>query len=81
MSNLITSLISWALFLGVAGTLVDTTIAMRNEAARVHQMGLISLSELNHSLVGGAAHPKPKAIHSRHSLSGIHGLRSLKQNE
>jgi hypothetical protein len=52
MSNLITSLISWALLLGVLGGLVDTTIALRNEAARAHSVGLVSLGTLNRSLLG-----------------------------
>jgi len=51
MFKLITALIQWALFLGVTGGLVDVTIAMRREAAHAHQVGLISLSRLNHALV------------------------------
>lgn len=54
MSNLITSLISWALFLGVMGQLVDVTIALRNDAAHAHQVGLVSLGQLNRALVGGS---------------------------
>ena len=73
MFNLVTSLIQWALFLGVAGGLIDATIAMRNEAAKAHQMGLVSLSQLNHSLLGREQHPKPKASHLGHS-TGAAGL-------
>ncbi len=54
MANLVTSLIRWALFFGVCGGLVDITIALRDKAARAHQMGLVSLSQLNHALQGGA---------------------------
>ena len=53
MSNLISSLISWALFLGVCGGLVDVTIALRHDAAHAHQIGLVSLGRLNRSLLGG----------------------------
>jgi hypothetical protein len=52
MARLIATLLQWALFLGVTGGLVDATIAMRNKAAKAHQMGLISLSQLNRSLLG-----------------------------
>lgn len=53
MFNLISSLISWALFIGVCGGLVDTTIALRHEAAHAHRIGLVSLVQLNRSLLGG----------------------------
>lgn len=52
MGSLIRSLLEWALFFGVTGGLVDVTLAMRNQAAQAHQMGLTSLSELNRHLVG-----------------------------
>lgn len=52
MARLITTIIQWALFLGVSGGLVDATIAMRKEAAKAHQIGLISLGRLNRSLLG-----------------------------
>ena len=52
MVRLISSLIQWALFFGVSGGLVDVTLAMRHQAAKAHQMGLISLGELNRQLVG-----------------------------
>ena len=52
MGKLIVSIIQWALFLGMCGGLVDVTIALRQEAAKAHQMGLISLSKLNHALLG-----------------------------
>jgi len=52
MARLIATVIQWALFLGVSGGLVDATIAMRKEAAKAHQIGLISLGHLNRSLLG-----------------------------
>lgn len=54
MSNLIASLISWALFLGLCGSLVDTALALRREAAQAHRIGLVSLGQLNRSLLGSA---------------------------
>jgi hypothetical protein len=54
MSNLIAPLISWALLLGICGGLVDATLALRDRAARAHAMGLVSLSQLNRSLLGSA---------------------------
>ncbi len=59
MVNLITSLIRWAFFIGACGGLVDITIALRNQAARSHQMGLISLVRLNHALQGRAPKVAP----------------------
>jgi len=52
MAKLIFALIQWALFIGVCGGLVDVTIAMRREAAKAHSIGIVSLRELNHALVG-----------------------------
>ncbi len=62
MANLITSLIRWAFFLGACGGLVDITIAMRDQAARAHQMGLVSLSRLNHALQGGPRRAHPASV-------------------
>ena len=50
MLNLIFSTLKWAMIIGVAGGLVDATIAMRNKAVGAHRLGLISLSQLNHAL-------------------------------
>ena len=52
MARLIATVIQWALFLGVSGGLVDATIAMRKEAAKAHEIGLVSLGLLNRSLLG-----------------------------
>ena len=46
------TVIQWALFLGVSGGLVDATIAMRKEAAKAHEIGLVNLGHLNRSLLG-----------------------------
>lgn len=62
MANLIGSLIRWAFFIGACGGLVDITIAMRDKAALAHQMGLVSLSQLNHALQGGT--PRITRAHS-----------------
>ena len=50
--NLISSLIKWALILGACGSLVDTTIAMRSRAMDASRVGLVSLTTLNHQLLG-----------------------------
>jgi hypothetical protein len=53
ISNLISSLIGWALFIGLCGGLVDTTIALRKNAADATRIGLVSLTQLNHHLISG----------------------------
>ena len=50
--NLISSLIKWALILGACGGLVDATIAMRSRAMDASRIGLVSLTALNHHLLG-----------------------------
>ena len=60
MFKLIGSLISWAQFLGVCGGLVDTTIALRREAAHAHRIGLVSPGQLNRSLLGSAKHTRDR---------------------
>ena len=59
MGRLIATVIQWALFLGVSGGLVDATIAMRREAARAQQVGLISLGKLNRGLINQATYSRP----------------------
>jgi len=44
------SLIKLALFIGLAGGLVDLTIAMGNKAHEAKKVGLISLTDLNKGL-------------------------------
>ena len=52
--NSITQLFSFTLriafWLGLTGGLADFTIAMMNQAGRVHQQGLIPLTQLNRAL-------------------------------
>ncbi len=54
--NLITRIIlgiaKFALVVGVAGGLTDLTLAMKDEAAKVHKQGLVSLRQLNKVLIG-----------------------------
>ena len=50
-ANAIVAIIKFALFIGVAGGLVDLTIQMRNEAVQAHKAGTVNLRTLNHSLV------------------------------
>ena len=54
LSNLITTLIRWALIIGMAGGLVDTTIALRNHAKDATRIGLVSLVRLNNHLSGNS---------------------------
>ena len=52
--DFIKTVFRYALFLGAAGQLVDTTIAMRSKAFNATQIGLISLGGLNRALMGTA---------------------------
>lgn len=47
MTKIIITLIKYAFFLGIGGQLVDATIALRSEAYRETQHGLVPLSYLN----------------------------------
>ena len=55
MDGLILRLIKYAFYLGVAGQLVDATIAMRGKAFEASSHGLVSLRALNHALMGPKA--------------------------
>lgn len=46
------SLVQYALCIGLAGGLVDLTVAMAHRAADAHRHGLVSLTELNRQLFG-----------------------------
>jgi len=48
--TIVHSLIKFALYVGIAGGLVDMTIAMGRKAGEARKVGLVSLSELNRSL-------------------------------
>ncbi len=52
MTKTIIALIRYALILGMAGQLVDATIAMQRKAFEASQNGLISLRKLNQNLSG-----------------------------
>lgn len=45
-------LIEFTIVVGLAGGLVDLTRTMGNEAIKAHRSGIVSLHELNRSLVG-----------------------------
>ena len=48
--SLIHSLIKFAFYVGIAGGLVDMTIAMGKKAGEAKKVGLVSFVELNRSL-------------------------------
>jgi len=48
--KIVISLFKLAIWVGLAGGLVDMTIAMGNKAGAAKRNGLVSLSELNRSL-------------------------------
>lgn len=52
--DLIRKVFEWALILALVGGLGEATTTMYREAGRARTHGLISLSLLNHSLVGNA---------------------------
>ena len=52
IGDLIRKVLDWALFLALIGGLGEATLSMCREAGKAHSRGLISLSRLNHALVG-----------------------------
>ncbi len=46
------SLIEFTILVGLAGGLVDLTKSMGKEAIKAHKTGIVSLRQLNQSLVG-----------------------------
>ena len=48
--NIVSSLIKFAFYVGLAGGLVDMTKAMMFKAADAHRVGLVSLTDLNRQL-------------------------------
>ena len=52
ITNLILALIKFALAVGIAGGLTDLNLSMRADAEKAHRAGIISLKQLNRSLVG-----------------------------
>ena len=45
-------LIEFTILVGLAGGLVDMTQSMGKEAIKAHKIGIVSLKQLNQSLVG-----------------------------
>ena len=45
-------LLEFTIILGLSGGLVDLTRSMGNEAIKAHRTGIVSLKQLNESLVG-----------------------------
>ena len=54
MTNLVSIIFRYALYLGMAGQLVGATLNMRREAAKAGQRGLVSLKTLNSGLSGNS---------------------------
>lgn len=52
IARIVLGLVKLALAIGFAGGLIDLTQTMRDEAAKAHREGLISLGQLNTALVG-----------------------------
>lgn len=51
MTNLISKLLKYALYLGLMGQLLDATISMRKTATLARKRGLVSLRSLNDQLI------------------------------
>jgi hypothetical protein len=60
ITRVVLGLVKLALAIGFAGGLTDLTQTMREEAVKAHQQGLVSLKQLNSSLVEAA-----KVVHGR----------------
>jgi hypothetical protein len=52
-TRIVLGLLQFALVIGLTGGLIDFTRTIRNEAAKAHKQGLVSLKQLNSALVGG----------------------------
>ncbi len=52
MARIVLGLLQFALVVGLTGGLIDLTRTMRDEAAKAHKQGLVSLKRLNQVLVG-----------------------------
>ncbi len=62
MSQLLSSLIKWAIVLGSIGLLPQATKYFMKEAVKAHQRGPISLVKLNESLWGSGKPYKHKKL-------------------
>ncbi|MCC7404114.1 MAG: hypothetical protein IT288_06905 [Bdellovibrionales bacterium] len=52
IARIVLGLVKLALVVGLTGGLIDLTQAMREEAVKAHRQGIVSLKQLNLSLVG-----------------------------
>lgn len=52
IARIVLGLVKLALVIGLTGGLIDLTQAMRNEAVKAHRQGIVSLKQLNSSLIG-----------------------------
>lgn len=52
IARIVLGLVKLALAIGITGGLIDLTQVMKDEAARAHRQGIVSLKQLNSSLVG-----------------------------
>lgn len=52
MTRIVLGLVKLAFVIGVAGGVTDLTLTLRNEAAKAHKQGLVSLKQLNKILIG-----------------------------
>ena len=51
VARIVLGLVKLALVVGLTGGLIDLTQAMRDGAVKAHRQGLVSLKQLNSSLV------------------------------
>jgi hypothetical protein len=51
VTRIVLGVVKLALAVGLAGGLMDITLAMRSEAAKAHRQGLVSLKQLNKFLL------------------------------
>lgn len=52
ITRIVLGLLQFALVVGLTGGLIDLTRTMRDEAAKAHKQGLVSLKRLNSALIG-----------------------------
>ena len=58
LSQIVSTLIRWALVLGATGGLAGATLYVGQEAAKATQSGLVSLTSLNRQLMGPVGHAR-----------------------
>ncbi len=52
ITRIVLGLVKLALAIGLAGGLMDLTQTMRDDALKAHRQGIVSLKQLNSTLVG-----------------------------